>query len=342
MKPLFHSSLVNGASGDPVLFLDFLFEKRALLLDAGDIRRLAPRKLLRVSDAFVTHAHMDHFADFDWLVRICLGRDKRIRLFGPPGFIDRVEHKLAAYTWNLVDKYDADLTFVVTELLPGDAGRRATFRCRARFEREDEAAIGIPGGWLLDESALRVRGMLLDHAVPCLAVAVEESRHVNIWKNRLAELDLPVGAWLRELKQAVLEGRPEDELIRAWWKEDGKTVERFLPLGHLADEVVRVVPGQKLGYVVDASFSEDNVARMVDLLRDADVLFIEAPFLDEDGEMAAAKRHLTARQAGLVGRMAGVGRIVPFHFSPRYPDAERALRREAQDAFHDRARAGHS
>jgi len=342
VKPLFHASLVNGPSGDPVLFLDFLFEKRALLFDIGDIRRLPPRKLLRVSDVFVTHAHMDHFADFDWLLRICLGRDKRVRLFGPPGFISRVEHKLGAYTWNLVDNYEADLTFIVTEMLPDGTGRRATFRCRGRFAREGETGIDIPDGWLLREPALGVRGTLLDHSVPCLGFAVEESRHVNIWKNRLAELDLPVGPWLRELKQAVLDGRPEDEPVRAWWKEEGKTVERYLPLGYLKNEVVRIVPGQKLGYVVDASFSQNNVAKMTDLLRGVDLLYIEAPFLDEDAAMAAAKHHLTARQAGLVARMAGVERIVPFHFSPRYSDAERALRREAEDSFRGLTPAAHS
>jgi ribonuclease Z len=47
---------------------------------------------------FVSHAHMDHFAGFDRLLRVTLGRDKSIALFGPAGFIDRVEHKLAGYT----------------------------------------------------------------------------------------------------------------------------------------------------------------------------------------------------------------------------------------------------
>jgi ribonuclease Z len=37
--------------------------------------------------------------------------------------------------------------------------------------------------------------------------------HLNIWKGRLANLGLPVGSWLRDLKQAVMEGRPEDLLL---------------------------------------------------------------------------------------------------------------------------------
>ena len=109
MKPLFQPRLVNDPFGDPGVYVDFLFERRALLFDLGDVSPLSARQLLRVTHAFVSHTHMDHFAGFDALLRILLGRDKVLHLFGPPGFIDRVEHKLAAYTWNLVANYESDL-----------------------------------------------------------------------------------------------------------------------------------------------------------------------------------------------------------------------------------------
>src|SRR5688572_27162298 len=115
MRPLFHPTLVNGPTGDPVVYIDCLFQHRALLFDLGDIQQLPPRKILRVSDVFVSHAHMDHFMGFDWLLRVCLGRGLSIRLYGPPGFVDQVGHRLRAYTWNLVEGYDTDLTLEVTE-----------------------------------------------------------------------------------------------------------------------------------------------------------------------------------------------------------------------------------
>jgi len=40
--------------------------------------------------------------------------------------------------------------------------------------------------------------------------AIEEAAHVNVWKNRLADVDIPVGPWLRELKRAVIDNRPAD------------------------------------------------------------------------------------------------------------------------------------
>jgi len=71
----------------------------------------------------------------------------------------------------------------------------------------------------------------------------------------------------------------------------------------------------------------------VELVRGSDPLYIETPFLDEDAAHAAAKYHLTAGQAGRLAREAGVKRLVPFHFSPRYLGQDARLRQEAQDAF---------
>lgn len=333
MKPLLQAHVVNGPFEDPVLYLDFLFEKRALLFDIGDIRALAPRKLLRLSDIFVTHTHMDHFADFDWLLRLYLGRDKRLRMFGPPGFIDQVEHKLQAYTWNLVHNYEADFTVVVTELHPGDSGRRAEFHCQRAFAREREVQVTLLGGVLIDENALQVRGAILDHGIPCLGFVVEEKQHVNIWKNRLQEMGLPVGPWLAELKQAVLDGQSDDTPIRVGWREGKEIRERHLPLGELKSQVIRMVPGQKLGYVVDVAYHKQNASRIVDLVQGSDALYIETFFLEEDAELGVRKCHLTAPQAGLLARQARVKQMIPIQFSPRYQDREQALRQEAQAAF---------
>jgi ribonuclease Z len=333
VTPILHPYLVNGVTGDPVLYLEFLFAKRALLFDMGDLRPLAPRKMLRISHAFVSHAHMDHFCGFDQLLRVLLGRDKHLFLFGPPGFTDRVEHKLAAYTWNLVHRYDTDLTVVVGEVHPDTCAPRAKFRCRTGFRREDvEGAVGGEG-FLVDEPGLGVRAAVLDHGTPCLAFSAEEKRHVNVWKNRVEAMGFKVGPWLRELKDAVLRDDPLDAPFRVWWRTGGVEREAHVPLGHLKAELLRIVSGQKIAYVTDVLYNEANASGIVELAQGADTLFIEAPFLDEDSGIAAEKLHLTARQAGELARRAEVRRLVPFHFSPRYTGQEDRLVREARDAF---------
>jgi ribonuclease Z len=44
MQPLLHPNLLNGRFGDPALYIETLFEKRAILFDLGDIAALPSRK----------------------------------------------------------------------------------------------------------------------------------------------------------------------------------------------------------------------------------------------------------------------------------------------------------
>ena len=57
MRPLFHPRLVNGRYGDPTVYVETLFEKRGLLFDLGEIAAFPPRKLQRIDQIFVSHAH---------------------------------------------------------------------------------------------------------------------------------------------------------------------------------------------------------------------------------------------------------------------------------------------
>ncbi len=333
MRPIFRPTLVNDPFGDPGLYVDFKFEKRALLFDLGDLTALPAKKVLRISDVFVSHTHMDHFFGFDRLLRLCLGRNTRLRLYGPPGFAAQVGHKLAAYTWNLVEHYAGDFVIEVWEVDATWHACGTRLRCHQRFRAEPLAARRLDNGVLLDEPGFRVRAAFLDHGTPCLGFALEEKTHVNIWKNRLTGLGLAVGPWLKELKDAVTCNAADDSQVRAWWRDgDGAQHERVFALGALKAEVLRLVPGEKICYVTDVAFNEDNVQRITALAVGAAQLFIECVFLEQDADHAARKHHLTARQAGSIAREASAKLVIPFHFSPRYAGREAELRGEIEAA----------
>ena len=333
MRPLFHPQLINNVFGDPGLYVDCLFQKRALLFDLGDIRALAPRKILRISHAFISHTHMDHFMGFDWLLRICLGRERMMHLYGPPGFLDQVEHKLSAYTWNLVHNYETDFTLRVCEIEPEKFKRCATFRCKNAFRKENETRENFPCDVLLDEDLFRISTVMLDHRTPSLAFTLEEKSHVNIWKNRLDEMGLVTGRWLQLLKRAVIRGDPDDTPMDVQYRD--KTSTSPIALGLLKENVVRIVPGQKITYVTDAVYHQVNAEKIVKLAKDSDLLFIESTFLDELSDRAAEKFHLTAKQAGLLARQASVKQVIPFHISPIYIGEEERVHAELQQAFLD-------
>jgi len=276
---------------------------------------------------------MDHFAGFDQLLRRLLGREKTLGVYGYKGIIDAVEHKLRAYTWNLIEGYDGNLVFCVTEI--DEAGRltSAQFSGRTRFQRSDGEATQSADGLLLKESCIQVRATTLDHGVPVLAFALEERAQINVWRNKVEAMGLVIGPWLRAFKEATLRGAHDDALVDVAWRDGQLEKPAAFPLGLLKKEIMKITSGRKIAYVVDCAFTDANIEKIVQLARDADTLFIEATFLHADAAIAETRRHLTARQAGTLARLAGVKRLVTLHYSPRYKGKGHRLAQEAQHAF---------
>lgn len=333
MRTLFEPRLVNDAFGDPALYVDFLDERRAILFDLGDVTALPPRKLIRLTHAFVSHAHMDHFAGFDHLLRVVLGRKERLVLVGGPDFASRVEHKLAAYAWNVVHRYEPELVIEVLEVDLAGGGRRAFFSSKSAFARRDGGVLAMQGDTLLEEATFRVRGRFVDHELPCLAFAFEEKARMRVARDRLEALGLSTGPWLRELRRAVLAGAPGDTPIRVRWHDRDGEHDLTRRVDELRPAILDVVAGQRFGFVTDLRHTEENVRALEALLAGVDMLFIESVFLDEDAGHALRKNHLTAGQAGRVARRLGARAVVPFHFSPRYEGRSAALVAEVQSAW---------
>ena len=329
MRPLFHPRLVNGRYGDPTVYVETLFEKRSLLFDVGEIASLSPRRIRRIDQVFVSHAHIDHFVGFDHLLRLLVGHEKSVQLFGPPGFAERVFHKLQAYRWNLVESYPTDLVFVVSELETTNSISTTRFRLRKAFAAEPSVSRKTIAGVLCDEPTHRVSAAILEHGTPCLAFALQEAAHVNVWKNRLSKRGLPVGPWLLSLKKAVVERRADDHLIEI---DHAANSDRLVPLASLRD-LLTVTAGQKIAYVTDVADTPANRAAIVALIQNADILFIEAAFAGADAALARERAHLTTTAAGEIAREANVRRVEPFHFSPRYAGEQERMQAEVMAAF---------
>ncbi len=333
MTTTFHPRLINDPFLDPGLFINFLFQRRAILFDLGDLSNLAARDILKTSHIFVTHTHMDHFIGFDTFLRLALGRQKEIRVYGPSGFMEKVESKLGAYTWNLIDNYENTLTFIVTEIKDGTAFTQ-TYKSTDRFKASGSFEETAFTGNLVREGSFSVDAVMLDHKIDCMGFCLTEDFSVNIIKEGLEKLDLPVGPWLREFKMAIHEGRdPAGEFRVDWQDSKGGRHQRSFCLGELSENIARITPGQKITYIVDMVGSEENIKKAIRLAKGSTRLFIEAGFLQEDAELARRKYHLTAAEAGLIGARAGVKEITPFHFSPRYCGRKEDIIEEVLSAF---------
>jgi len=331
MRPSFLPRLVNGPFDDPGLFIPFLLEKRAIIFDLGDIYSLSTRDILKISHVFISHTHMDHFVGFGRLLRLFLGREQHLYLYGPEGFLKNVEGKLAGYSWNLVEHYSNLFALNVTEVHP-DYMITRNYICQNRFIPASEDIKQPFDGLLHKEPALSVSAEILDHSIPCLGFTIEERFHINIMKESVTGLGLDIGPWLNEFKQTLYNNKDPDSEFEVKYGRQASSKKRFI-LGDLAKRIALITPGQKISYIVDAGYSKSNVEKIVRLAKNVDHLFIEAAFLEKDRDIAEKKCHLTARQAGSIAGKAGVKQFTPFHFSPRYKGLGHLLEKEAMDAY---------
>lgn len=330
MRPSFHPRLINKPFDDPGIFIPFLFEKRALIFDLGDINSLSTRDILKISHIFITHTHMDHFVGFDRVLRLFLGREKNLYMYGPEGFIKNVEGKLAGYSWNLVGNFSNSFSLNVTEVHPAHLISRQ-YVCQNRFIPTQEDVKASFNSVLLKEPALSISAVILDHGIPCLGFSIEERFHVNIIKDRVIALGLEIGPWLKDFKQALFNHQnPESEFVVTCGKNNKK--KKFV-LGNLSKQIALITPGQKITYIADVVYNNYNKKKIIEFAKNSDHLFIEAAFLENDKDIADKKYHLTARQAGRLAGKANIKQYTLFHFSPRYTGKEYLLIEEAQTAF---------
>jgi ribonuclease Z len=330
MRPSFFPRLINGPFDDPGLFIPFLIEKRAIIFDLGEIYSLPVKDILKISHVFITHTHMDHFVGFDRLLRLFLGRKQHLFMYGPKGFLKNVEGKLCGYSWNLVKNYSNRLVLHITEVHPDHLITKKHL-CQNGFLPSSESIKQPFKSILHTEPALTVSAEILDHSIPCLGLTIKERFHINIMKDRVADLGLEIGPWLNEFKQALFNNKETDSEFEVVYGKNN--VKRRFVLGDLASRIAIITEGQKVSYVADLIYNQSNVDKIVELAKNADHLYIEAAFLEKDKDMAAKKGHLTAWQAGSIAGKARVKQFTPFHFSPRYQGMEHLLEKEARTAY---------
>lgn len=333
MTPSFSPRLINDPTGDPGLFIPFAFQHRAMTMDLGDISPLSARDILKISHVFVSHTHMDHFIGFDPLLRLVLGREKSLFFHGPAGFLKNIEGKLAAYTWNLVQNFSQKLEIHAAEIRETEIFAQQYLCQDAFIPRSSPETRQRIGPVIHEEPAFNITAAILDHGIPSIGYCLTENFHVNIRKDALESLGLIPGPWLVNFKEALFEGKDGKTVQAVPFEKGGNKGMREFTLGDLAEKIAVITRGQKIAYVADAAYTGENVEKIVRLAEGADHLFIEAAFLEKDRSHAAAKHHLTARQAGEIAALAGVKRLTLFHFSPRYEHPGPVFDAEAKAAF---------
>jgi len=152
-------------------------------------------------------------------------------------------------------------------------------------------------GMLFDESDFTVSAFPVYHRTPdCFGFVFEERARRPFLPHKAEELNIPPGPWRGDLVRGEAVTLP-----------DGREIQPDMVLGE-------ELPGTKMVHVGDAGRTDN----LLEVVRNADALVIEATYLEEEKDLAEQFAHLTAHQAAQLAVDANVGTLILTHISRRY------------------------
>lgn len=288
------------------------------LFDCGMARYLGASDCKSLAAVFITHSHIDHFANFDTLLRHQLSIGRTVCICGPKGLARRVQARILSYTWNLIRR--KSMSYEVREL---DGDEVNIYHISPpKWELIVGERLRTPERICYKNNGIFVRYAELDHKIPSMAYLLEEESSVNI-------KDFPHrgGPWIKGLKEAFMDNNP-DIPIEIAPGEIFKSGELF--------KFLYIKRGAKFGYAMDHLACPDNHEKLERLWRDADEVAIEGFFRECDRDYALKHYHSTVKESASVARRAGVKKLTLVHHSRRYAREMPDLLEEGYAAFEGR------
>ncbi|MBI9103432.1 MAG: ribonuclease Z [Spirochaetales bacterium] len=152
-------------------------------------------------------------------------------------------------------------------------------------------------GMIYEGDDFKVSCFKLRHTKPCLGYVLEENKRPGIFfPEKATALNVPRGPLWAALQQGESVENTKGEIVKP---EDVMGGPR---------------PGRKFGFITDTGY----IPEVYKNVEDADLLICEGMFTNDLEASAKEKRHLTAAQAGQIGKDARVGKLGLIHYSPRY------------------------
>jgi len=170
--------------------------------------------------------------------------------------------------------------------------------------------IEVETGVLFEGDDFSVSAFPVHHRGPdCFGYLFEEQSRRPFLPKKAEQLGIPPGPLRRKLVAGQSIELPE-----------GGMVEPEQVLGPAR-------PGTRMVHIGDSGRTDN----LLEICHQADLLVIEATYLNEEAQMARDFAHLTARQAAELAREAQVKNLILTHISRRY--RERDVLSEARDVF---------
>ncbi len=303
---------------DVCLMISLPTERWTYLCDCGYASGLTIRDVKNLQAIFVSHTHIDHFCNFDTILRHQLPIGRKVLIFGPKGIARNVQAKFLAYNWENLTVDDKAVFYEIHELQQESYVKIFEIRSPVwELVEVGEAHTDV----IYKTDMFSVRFCLLKHGIDCVAYSFDMHPTLNV------KPDLPYkrGAWIRALKEAYRLQKPTEEI----------TLEEGIFQAQALYPYLEENKGFRIGYVMDHAPTPENHAKAIKLMKGVDELYIEAYYKHEDLAFAIQNQHSTARISGELARKIEAGRVFPIHFSRRYQTEElvEELIKECLEAF---------
>ena len=275
------------------------------LCDCGDASGLTVKECQQINAIFISHTHIDHFINFDQLLRHQIGLARTIVICGPQHITQQVQSKIKGFTWNLIE--EGAITYEVREIINENQIQISTLQ--PPLWNIEPVAIKTTDT-IYENDTFVVSTVALDHKIP--SIAYKFSAH-DTTKINLNGHDFKGGPWIGALKTAFENNEPETELTF-----NNDTVQAK-DLFHLLD----TKKGATLGIIMDHAAHVENHDKIEQHFSHCDQVFIECFYKDEDQTFADTNYHSYASASAAIMKKSKVKLPVPVHFSRKYTDEER-------------------
>lgn len=163
---------------------------------------------------------------------------------------------------------------------------------------------------LFEDEKLSISTVIVKHSIPCCGfIFTEKPRPRKLIKEEIEQYNIPV-----EKMEALKKG--ED-----YTTADGKMIAN-------STLTLEPVPPRTYAFCADTLYNE----AIIPFIKNADLIYHEATFMEDMRERAKQTMHSTAKDAANIAKKAEVKKLIIGHFSARYKDLQ-ALLAEALEVF---------
>ena len=287
------------------------------LCECGDASNLTIKEIQNCNAIFISHTHIDHFVNFDAVIRHQIGIQRRVVICGPENIGKQVQSRIQSYSWNLIN--EESITYEIREMISDT--EIITYELTPPLW-ELKKINTYNSAILFEESDFIVTGVLLNHKIPSLAYQFTEKDTVKI---NLTSGNFNGGAWVKELKKAFISGK-NDSIITIN-KVEYKAEDLFY--------LLNIQKGDSLGIIMDHAPSVENHQKIKKHFYGCNTVLIESFYKNEDQHFAILNYHSFAKMSGTIMKESAVKHPIPVHFSRKYSEEDiKILTHEFFEAYH--------